>query len=132
VLHYILYEFFLFMYLLLCVCFSWDLYQTIKNPLYPAEKRLKIYIIASILITFGLFCVEYYLIEGSIFVAFDLSDPAYDLSEYMDINRDKWKVLLIVPLVAQLLIGGFSCYKAYMSFHVPGVGQEVRIQVIKR
>ena len=50
----------------------------------------------------------------------------------MDENRQRWKVLLIVPLLAQLVIGAYSCYKAYKSFNVPGVGQEVRVRVIKR
>ena len=50
----------------------------------------------------------------------------------MDENRQRWKILLIVPLLAQLVIGFYSCYKAFKSFNVPGVGQEVRVRVIKR
>ena len=82
-----MYEFFLMMYLFLCVCFSWDLWQTIKNPLYPANKRLRWYILYSILMVFVLFAAEYKIIEGSVFVAFDLSNDSYDLEWYMTENR---------------------------------------------
>ena len=74
VLHYLMYEFFMMMYLFLCVCISWDLYQTIKNPLYPANKRLRWYIITSVVLILGLFVLEYKLISGSIFKALDPFD----------------------------------------------------------
>jgi hypothetical protein len=84
--HYVIYEFFMMMYLFLCVCFSWDLYQTIKNPLYPPNKRLRWYIITSVLLTLGLFALEYKLIKGSIFVAFDIRDETQSLEGYMQEN----------------------------------------------
>ena len=132
VFHYLMYEFFMMMYLMLCVCISWDLYQTIKNPLYPANKRLRWYIITSVVLILALFAVEYKLISGSIIKALDPNDESQNFEGYMNENRQKWKVLLIAPLLGQLFIGFFSCYKAYGSFKSPGVGQEVRIRVIKR
>jgi hypothetical protein len=122
VIHYLLYEFFLMMYLSLCVCFSWDLYQTIKNPLYPANKRLRWYILTSVLLIFSLFALEYKIIDGSVFVALNPHDESQVFSNYMDENRQRWKILLIVPLLSQLVIGFYSCYKAVKSFNVPGVG----------
>jgi hypothetical protein len=81
--HYLLYEIFLMMYLFLCVCFSWDLWQTIKNPLYPANKRLRWYILTSILLMLVLFGIEFMIIEGSVWKAFDLNNHEYDLEGYM-------------------------------------------------
>jgi hypothetical protein len=108
------------------------LYQTIKNPLYPANKRLRWYLITSVLFILTLFGLEYKLIDGSIFVALDTTDTTQTFQGYIEENRQKWKILLIVPFMGQLVIGVYSCYKAFKSFTVPGVGQEVRVRVIKR
>jgi len=59
VVNYFLYETFYLCYLLLCVCFSWDLYQTIKNPLYPAKKRMMWYMIFTTLSIIILFWIEH-------------------------------------------------------------------------
>ena len=32
-------------YLTLCICYTWDLNKTIVNPLYPAKKRMRWYLV---------------------------------------------------------------------------------------
>lgn len=81
--HYLIYEFFMMMYLMLCVCISWDLYQTIKNPLYPANKRLRWYVLSSVLTILALFVLEYKLISGSIVKALDPADNTQNFQKYM-------------------------------------------------
>ena len=50
-----------FMYL--CVCFSYDLHLTIKNPLYPSHKRKKLYTIILVIIFFFIIGLTAYSID---------------------------------------------------------------------
>jgi len=53
----LLYQIFYMSYMTLCLCFSIDLYQTIKNPLYPAKKRMTFYFLSSLMSNLVLFLV---------------------------------------------------------------------------
>lgn len=69
--------------------------------------------------------------EGSIFRVFDDNEDD-TFSDYYNKNENKWKILLCVPLIINLIIGFYAYCKAYQSFFVPGVGQQVRVQVTRR
>jgi hypothetical protein len=43
VLHVVEQQLFYQLYIYLCICYTYDLHLTIKNPLYPAGKRMKLY-----------------------------------------------------------------------------------------
>ena len=52
-----IYEVSLFAFLFLCICLPIDLLQTVQNPLYPAAKRMKIYILGTFISIAVLFFV---------------------------------------------------------------------------
>jgi hypothetical protein len=72
------------------------------NPLFPPEKRMLRYLIASILACIVLYIVEYNLIKGKIknfFVPTDqFNEKLYDkFTDYYDENLNKWVYFLLVP-----------------------------------
>lgn len=62
-----IYELSQFAYLFLCICLPIDLYQTVQNPLYPAAKRMKLYILGTLVSIAILFFIQHKMIKGSIF-----------------------------------------------------------------
>ena len=81
--NYVFYEIALLAYLMFCVCVSYDLWEQIKNPLYPSSKRMLKYIIATVVMIIFLFTIQYNLIDGSIFKAYDINDDSTDLVQYI-------------------------------------------------
>ena len=81
--NYILYELALLSYLMFCVCVSYDLWASIKNPLYPSSKRILKYCIWTLVMIIVLFIAEYNLINGSYFKAYDVHDDSDDLANYI-------------------------------------------------
>jgi len=57
----IMFRSFYIIYIVLCLCYSYDLYLTIKNPLYPAKKRMRWYFIWCIVALVGVFSLESFL-----------------------------------------------------------------------
>jgi len=49
---------------MLVTCFTFDLYLTIVNPLYPAEKRFRGYLTLSFFACVSLYIFEYWKIKG--------------------------------------------------------------------
>lgn len=81
----LLFQTFMLSFLVLTVCFSWDLRLTIVNPLYPSNKRMRLYVILCIIVCILSYTYEYKYIKGSIFDAFILKDT-FDLEEYIELN----------------------------------------------
>jgi len=60
--NFFIYEGFYTLYIVFCLCYSYDLHLTIKNPLYAPAKRMKLYYIAGtsfVLIFFAIECAAY-------------------------------------------------------------------------
>lgn len=127
-----MYELFLIAHLMLCVCCSYDLWASIKNPLQSANKRRLKYGIVILVTIILLFVIQHELIDGSIYKAMDINFKEYDISWYILKNNHSWKILLLLPMLLNLIYGTNSCYRAWKSFDQPGLGQNIRIKVIKR
>ena len=136
---YSLYTTFYTGYLVLCICYAYDLYITIKNPLYPVGKRLRIYICSVI---FSWIVVWIISVSGEFNQDGHMADSALndrdfinDIAEMKQLifeERIIWKIALIVPLTIFVIVGIVSITKAIISFKQPGLGQEVRKTVIQR
>jgi hypothetical protein len=37
-------------------------------------------------------------------------------------SSSQWKIILLVPLLFFVIVGTYSCFKAYMSLNQPGLG----------
>lgn len=133
----VVYRSFFMSYLVLTICYTYDLYLTIKNPLYPAKKRIRFYF-AWVIISIILLQISEGYLSG---------DSAPDLA-FIDVNRDlstssilglrhnlaemtsTWMILLLVPMLVFLIVAGRSVAKACRSFKKPGLGQHVRNVVL--
>lgn len=124
--NFFIYEFFYISYLTLGSCFALDLYQTIKNPLYPPQKRLVWYLLINVATISVCFVWENYLIRGKISRVIDVEDLNYNLDDYRRDNIKRWEIVLIIPIAMILLFGLLSILKAVTSLSVPGIGQRIR------
>lgn len=82
IVHEFLFQTLMLTFLVLTICFSWDLRLTIVNPLYPSKKRLRLYILICILCCITFYTYEYFAITGSIFEAFKLNRD-FELAQYI-------------------------------------------------
>jgi len=120
--NFLIYETFYVSYLVLCLCYAYDLALTIKNPLYPAKKRLRWYIVwvvLSLLVLFG-YEIYYYSEYYSGLSLKTFNDGQYSFAK-ID-NTYRWKVLLLLPISIFGILGPYSCIKAYLSLSEPGLG----------
>jgi hypothetical protein len=136
----VVYRSFFMSYLVLTICYTYDLYLFLKNPLYPAKKRMRIYT-ASVLISIILLNIcEGFLSQGSgpdIIAQFKLNmDPntgtenILSLRHSMAETRSTWMILLLVPMLIFVIVTVRSVAKACRSFKKPGLGQNVRNLVL--
>ena len=132
--NFVLYESFYAAYLILCVCFSYDLHLTIKNPLYPSYKRMRWYLLWVIIGLLSLYTIELGIVDLKTYKLKDLTQSLDDSTITLENLKmtNKWKIFLLVPLSLLFFIGTYSCIKAWLSLYTPGLGQEVRKQVITR
>ena len=106
-------------YLMLCICLTWDLNKTIVNPLYPAKKRLRWYllwVILSIVILLGSEAI-YFSMLPPLQPAPGSAESKIPEAQFLRMatfqSTSKWKVGLLIPLGLFLIIGIHSCYKAW-------------------
>lgn len=108
--NFILYESFYAAYLVLCVCFSYDLHLTIKNPLYPPFKRMRWYILWVIIALIALYIIEINLTDLKTYelkdMTSELDNSTITLENFKMSN--KWKIFLLVPLGLLFFIGTYS------------------------
>jgi len=125
--NFLIYEVFYTSYLILCICYSYDLYLTIKNPLYPAKKRLRWYFVWVAISIIILLTIEgiYYKsntshmkdLEGDMHIS---GDKVLQLAAFQ--SSSQWKIILLIPLFFFVVVGTYSCIKAYRSLKQPGLG----------
>jgi hypothetical protein len=114
-------------YLVFCICYSFDLGLTLQNPLYPAAKRMRMYIFSAVIISILAILSEILVIAnhpGKTVEEKILADPGF--------KNIYWEFVQIFLLIVFLVIGSYSSVKAISSLNEPGLGQEVRNKVIKR
>ena len=113
------------LFVMFVTCFTFDLYLTIVNPLYPPEKRFTRYLIVSFLACIALYIYEYSQIKGKIRQFFVPPDQFNQgllelFTSYHDDNLNKWVYFLVVPFVFQILLFIWTMIKACSSLN--GIG----------
>lgn len=74
---------------------------------------------------------EYYSIRGSVFDFYDYNKTPFDFAYYVDRNKNKWQLFLILPGMMQFFIGIVASCRAYFALQKNGIAQDVRSSVIK-
>ena len=102
---------------------------TIKNPLYPAKKRMRWYFVwASLVLMILLLTEVVFVYEKGVNLFTEANPKVIDIVS----RSNRWQVILLFLILVFLFLGSYSSYKAYRSLSEPGLGQEVRRGVILR
>ena len=107
-------------YMTMCICFSYDLHLTIKNPLYSPEKRMRLYfgfIIASMT---ALQSLEIWYFKRS----YLLSQVTLNHHQYYGNEQEITLIYFkLLPTGLYFLLSTYACAKAFLSLREPGLGQ---------
>ena len=102
------------------MCLTFDLRLTIRNPLYPAKKRLTIYNIIVLLVTITFVIIGLIKSETSLTKLYDDVHPDVEKAHRNIETGFRW--FLMCPCIVIPLSGGISTVQAIMSLQEPGIG----------
>ena len=108
-------------------CLCHDLIKTLKDPFYPGGRRLKWYIIFSLLSCVGLVI----LTRGKLEDQCEVAGSDWDDSQLYDIGQ--WSnFFLAMSLSVYIVLALYSCVYAYRRLTRPGMSGEMRSYFIKK
>ena len=104
---------------------------TVKNPLYPSAKRLKLY--AGV----GTFLVILMVVLSTVLNTIGLTQVFEIYTDFCVFKYRKkvnqiFQCFLIYPLVVSPIVGIYAIYISIYTLYKPGIGQNIRNKVIKK
>jgi len=115
--------------LILPISYSVDLILTIKNPLYPASKRLYRYVALNVLTVLAMLVLTANLSKAELRHLYYMEDS---VSQYRSSVFQTFHYMLFYPLIVNPLVSGYAIFISYYTLYEPGIGQKVRNRVIKK